>query len=113
MRTTVVARMTKTHIRGYALALSLLGFSSAWAATSHSPWPTTTASTTKPTTAAPATTKPAIDPRVKALDVREARLRRRAAQVRQTLSTRRAQAAARATVVRYVRAAPVTTTRTS
>ena len=109
----VVARMTKTHIRGYAVALSMLGFSSAWAATSRSPWPTTTASTTKPTTAAPATTKPAIDPRVKALNAREARLRRRAAQVRQTLSTRRAQAAARASVVRYVRVAPVTTTRTS
>ena len=113
MSAKVVARMTKTNIRGYAVALSLLGFASAWAATSHAPWPTTTASTTKPATAAPATTKPAIDPRVKALNVREARLRRHATQVRQTLSTRRAQTAARAPVVRFVRVAPVTTTRTS
>jgi hypothetical protein len=105
--------MTKGHVRGYAAALTLLGFSSAWAATAHSPWPKATTASTQPVAAAPVTAKPAIDPRVAALNRREARLRRRAAQVRQTLSIRRAQAAARAPVVRYVRSAPVTVTRTS
>jgi hypothetical protein len=107
--------MTKTTIRGYAVALSLLGFSTAWTAASRSPWPTTTASNTTTPAAAvkPATAKPAVDPRVIALNRREARLRKRAAQVRQTLATRRAQAVARATVVRVVQSAPVTVTRTS
>lgn len=101
--------MTKRLIRGYAVGLSLLGFSSAWVATARSPWPTTATTVTQTQTASAV----AVDPRVAALDAREARLRQRAAQVRSTLKTRRAQAAAAPAVVRYVSAPAVTQTRTS
>lgn len=99
--------MTKGLIRGYAIGLSLLGFSSAWVATARSPWPTTSVTDTQTASAQ------AVDPRLAALDVREARLRRRADQVRRTLSTRSARAAVAPPVVRFVTAPPVTQTQTS
>ena len=99
--------MTKRLIRGYAVGLSLLGFSSAWVATARSPWPTTATTVTQTASAV------AVDPRIAALDAREARLRQRAAQVRNTLATRRARAAAAPPVVRYVTAPAATQTQTS
>jgi hypothetical protein len=93
--------MTKRLIRGYAVGLSLLGFSSAWVATARSPWPKTSTANTQ--------TAAAADPRVAALDAREALLRRRAVEVRSTLMAR----AAAPPVVRYVTVPAVTQTQTS
>lgn len=99
--------MTRGTIRGYAVALSLLGLSAAWAAAARDPFPNRQA--------APAATQAAAiaaDPLIAAVDARAAQLRRRAAEVRQILAGRRA-AAARQAAVRVVSTPPVTRTRTS
>lgn len=98
--------MTKGVIRGYAVSLSLLGFASAWTAVSGSPWPAATEAQSS------ANVAPAADPRVAALDAREARLRKRAEAVRATLAGRRARAVA-AQQVRVVTLPPITQTQTS
>lgn len=90
------------------MALSLLGFSAAWAATSHDPFPQRQAAQTSVAT---------NDPRIAALDARAAQLRRRAAEVRRIVAGRRADAARQArqaaAVVRVVRTRAVTQTSTS
>ncbi len=97
--------MTKTTVRGYAVALSLLGFSAAWAATSRDPLPQKKVTHTSVA---------AADPRIAALDARAAELRRRAAEVRRIVAGRRADAVRRAAaVVRVVSAPAVTQTSTS
>lgn len=113
--TTAVATMTKHHIRGYAVALSLLGFSSIYGAVAKAPFPGKSSATAQ----APAAATSAVDPRIAALDARAAQLRQRAAKVRTALSSRRAAAAVAAAAaaapapVRYVSRAPVTQTQTS
>jgi hypothetical protein len=113
--TRVVATMTKHHIRGYAVALSLLGFSSVYGVIAKAPFPHTSAATAQAQVAA----APAVDPRIAALDARAAQLRQRAAKVRKALSSHRAAAQAAAIAaatpapVRYVSRAPVTQTKTS
>ena len=96
--------MTKHTVRAYAVALSLLGFSAAWAATSHDPFPQK-----QPV---PVATASATDPQIAALDARAAQLRRRAATVRRIVAGRRV-VATRQAAVRVVSLPPVTQTRTS
>ena len=97
--------MTKTTVRAYAVALSVLGFSAAWAATSRDPFPQRQAAQASVV---------AADPRIAALDARAAELRRRAAEVRRIVAGRRADAARQAaTVARVVSTPPVTQTSTS
>ncbi len=96
--------MNKRVIRGYAAALSLLGLSTAYAATSSVPYPANQGGT--------ATTIPVTDPRVAALNAREAQLRRRAVEVRRIVASRTAAAAAQPPV-RIVTLPAVTQTRTS
>lgn len=95
--------MNKRLIRGYAAALSLLGFSAAWAATSNAPWPGASPGTSASVSA--------NDPRVAALNAREARLRQRAVQVRRIVAARTA--AASRPAVQIVTLPPMTRTRTS
>lgn len=96
--------MTKQTVRGYTVALSLLGFTGAWTAIAGDPWPSAPAST--------AQTVAADDPRIAALDAREAALRRRAADVQRIVATRTAQAA-QPPPVRIVTLPPVTQTTSS
>jgi hypothetical protein len=96
--------MTKATVRGYTVALSLLGFTGAWAAVAHDPFPAKPASTEA--------SMPATDPRVVALSRREALLRRRAKEVRKIVAARTREAA-RAPVVRIVSLPAVTVTTTS
>jgi hypothetical protein len=95
--------MTKSAVRGYAVALSLLGFSAVWAATAHKPFPQQQATQTGAA---------AADPRIAALDARAAQLRRQAAEVSRILAGRRADAVRQA-AARVVSAPPVTQTSTS
>ena len=97
--------MTKNAIRGYAVALSLLGFSGVYATTASNPYPSATESATGPAAAA----TPA---QVAALHSRAARLRKRAAAVRRTVAQRTAMAA-RPAPVRIITLPPATSTRTS
>lgn len=79
--------MTTREIRGYAVALTLLGFSGAWAATAHD-------ARTKP--ASPTTTTSAAaapDARLVALARRRTALARRAREVRTIIARRRAEVA--------------------
>ncbi len=77
--------MTTREIRGYAVALTLLGFAGAWAATTHeTPQPASTAASTAPATQ---------DPRLTALAERRQALVKRSAEVNQIIARRRAAAA--------------------
>ena len=96
--------MTKRIVRGYAVALSLLGFAAAWAATSQNPFPQRHAS--EAAVQAP-------DPRIAALDARAAGLRRRAAEVQRIVAGRAAIAQQAAVAPRIVSAPAVTQTSTS
>jgi hypothetical protein len=96
--------MDKRLIRGYVAALTLLGFSGAWAATSGTPFPGSSGGSTQQVIAP-------NDPRMIALNRRQAALKQRAVQVRRTVAARNA--AALRPAVRIVTLAPVTRTRTS
>lgn len=97
--------MTKRIVRGYTAAASLLAFSGAWLATSRHPFPA------RPDTASTSTVS-ADDPRVQALNAREARLRVRARAVARILAERTTDAP-RPPRVRVVTLPPVTGTRSS
>jgi hypothetical protein len=94
--------MANHTVRLYALALGLVVFFLAWAVVAARPWGTTS-----------------TDPRLRALAVREAQLRREAKLVNQIVALRAKAAAARRTVatptaaVRVVNLPPLTITRTS
>lgn len=96
--------MTKRIVRGYAAALSLLGFSAAWVATSQNPFPQRQA--VEATAQVP-------DPRIAALDARAADLRRRAAELRRIVAARADIAQQAAAAPRIVSAPAVTQTSTS
>ena len=85
--------MKSSDIRGYVVALSLLGFSGAWAAAAHDATPTTT---TDPTADALLRKQAAM------LTAREKQLAARTRQVRKIIAARRA-LAKKPRPVRYVR----------
>ncbi|HKB93414.1 MAG TPA: hypothetical protein VKC62_04155 [Gaiellaceae bacterium] len=95
--------MANHTARLYALALSLVAFFLAWAVVAARPWAT-----------------PSADPRLHALSVRAAELRREAKLVNEIVALRakasapaRASSPAAAAAVRVVNLPPVTITRTS
>jgi hypothetical protein len=97
--------MTDYTARLYALALAILVFFVAWAAVAAKPW----------ATSSPAST----DPRIRALIVKEQRVRAEALAVRRVVAARRKLAARAPAVrpstpsVRVVTLPPLTITRTS
>ena len=94
--------MNARTIRGYAAALSVLGFTGAWALTAGSPRPGGTGTSQRVA---------ADDPRVLALDARARILTRRAAAVDRLVAARTA--AARRPAVRIVTLRAATRTSTS
>ncbi len=101
-----MAASSRAVVRGYTVALSMLGFTGVWAAVAHQPRPQ------GPTAASATATSPALRARIAAQDTREARLRIRAAQVARIVAARTARAA-EPPLVRIVQVPPVTQTRSS